>query len=195
MALGVNVLKRQPEKICYVLLDSGTKNRIDGEGRDPMEQMGLPPNVEERFDEDYRKCVDEGYAIIAQSLAEAADFMNLPEKKVRETVDEYNSFCVRNRDAVFCKNPKLLTPIEKPPYYVLRAGIDLLFTWGGVVIDHRFRVQGNNLTPIKGLYSAGNDAAGGIDGDTYHFAMSGHAFGYSVIGGRIAGEIASGQAG
>jgi fumarate reductase flavoprotein subunit len=195
MALGVNVLKRQPEKTCFVLLDSGIKKRIDDEGRDPMEQMGLPPGVEERFDEDYRKCTGEGYATVAKSLAEAASFMNLPEEKVRQTVDEYNGFCSRGRDAGFCKNPNLLMHLKEPPYYVLRAGIDLLFTWGGVVIDHRFRVLDNDLTPIKGLYSAGNDAAGGIDGDTYHFAMSGHAFGYSVIGGRIAGEIASGQAG
>ena len=87
-----------------------------------------------------------------------------------------------------------MMPVKNPPYYVIKAGIDQLFTWGGIVINHRFQVLDNSLTPIKGLYSAGNDAAGGIDGDTYNFAMSGHAFGYSVIGGRIAGEIASEKA-
>jgi fumarate reductase flavoprotein subunit len=153
--------------------------------------MGLPPNVEERFEEDYRKCVEEGYAVIAESLNEAATFMNLSEEKLRVAVDEYNGFCDQGRDALFCKDPKLLMPVKKPPFYVIKAGIDQLFTWGGVVINHRFQVLDDNLAPIKGLYSAGNDAAGGIDGDTYHFAMSGHAFGYSVIGGRIAGEIAS----
>jgi len=194
MALGVNVLRRQPEKTCYVILDSAVLKRINQEGRDPMERMGLPPNVEDSFEEDYQKCVDEGYAIIADTLEEIARFMGLPAKQIQETIEEYNGFCAMGRDALFCKDPKLMMPLKTPPYYVIKAGIDQLFTWGGVVINHWFQVLDNNLKPIKGLYSAGNDAAGGIDGDTYNFAMSGHAFGYSIIGGRIAGEIASEQA-
>lgn len=193
MALGVNVLKRQPRNICYVLLDSGIRKRIDEEDRDPMERMGLPPNVEERFEEDYQKCIDGGFAAVGDTLSEIAAFMGLPAEEVQAVVEEYNGFCARGRDADFCKDAKLLMPIEKPPFYVLKAGIDLLFTWGGVVINHRFQVLDGGLKPIKGLFAAGNDAAGGIDGDTYHFAMSGHAFGYSLIGGRIAGEIASEQ--
>jgi fumarate reductase flavoprotein subunit len=191
MALGVNVLSRQPKKICYVVLDSAVFKRINDEGRNPMEIMGLPSNAEDRFEEDYQKCIDDGYALLADTLKEVAEFMGLPAEKVRQTVEEYNGFCARGRDALFCKDSSAMMPIEKPPYYVIKAGIDQLFTWGGIVINHRFQVLDNNLTPIKGLYSAGNDAAGGIDGDTYNFAMSGHAFGYSVIGGRIAGEIAS----
>lgn len=193
MALGVNVLRRQPEKTCYVILDSAVLKRINAEGRDPMEQMGLPPGVEERFDEDYQRCIGEGCAIIANTLGEIAKFMGVPAKKIKESVEEYNAFCSRGRDALFCKDPRLMMPIKTPPYYVIKGGIDQLFTWGGVVINHRFQVLDNNMQPIKGLYSAGNDAAGGIDGDTYNFTMSGHAFGYSVIGGRIAGEIASEQ--
>ena len=193
MALGVNVLKRQPKKICYVILDSETLKRINDEGRDPMERMGLPPDVEKRFEKDYQKCIDEGYAIIADTLEEIAEFMGIPVEKVQETVAEYNESCSCGRDALFCKEPGLMMPIRKPPFYVIKAGVDLLFTWGGVVINHRFQVLDNNLSPVKGLYSAGNDAAGGIDGDTYNFAMSGHAFGYSVIGGRIAGENAGEQ--
>jgi fumarate reductase flavoprotein subunit len=193
MALAVNVLRRQPKKSCYVILDSEVLNRINDEDRDPIERIGLPPNVEDRFKEDYKKCIDEGYALITDKLEGIAKFMKLPVKKVREAVKEYNEFCARGRDAIFCKDPRLMMPIKNPPYYVIKAGIDHLFTWGGVVINHRFQVLDNNLLPIKGLYSAGNDAAGGIDGDTYNFAMSGHAFGYGVIGGRIAGEIASEQ--
>jgi len=193
MALGVNVLRRQPEKTCYVILDSAVLKLINDEGRDPMEQMGLPPNVEDRFGEDYQGCVDDGYAIIAETLEEIAKFMGLPAEKVQEAIEEYNGFCARGRDALFSKDPRLMMPVIKPPYYVIKAGIDQLFTWGGIVINHRFQVLNNSLMPIKGLYSAGNDAAGGIDGDTYNFAMSGHAFGYSIIGGRIAGEIASEQ--
>jgi len=191
MALGVNVIRRQPGKICFVILDSEVLKRINNEGRDPMEQMGLPPGVEERFDEDYRRCVDEGYAIIAKTLGEIARFMGVPVKKIKESIEEYNSFCAKGRDALFCKDPSIMMPVKTPPYYVIKGGIDQLFTWGGIVINHRFQVLDNNMQPIKGLYSAGNDAAGGIDGDTYDFAMSGHAFGYSVIGGRIAGEMAS----
>ena len=191
MALGVNVLRRQPKKTCYVILDSAILKRINDEGRDPMEQMGLPPNVEDRFEKDYQRCIEDGYAIISESLDAIARFMGLPVKKIQEAVEEYNRFCASGRDALFCKDPKLMMPIDKPPYYVIKAGIDQLFTWGGIVINHRFQVLDNNLIPIKGLYSAGNDAAGGIDGDTYNFAMSGHAFGYSIIGGRIAGENAS----
>jgi len=193
MALGVNAIRRQPKKICYVILDSTVLKRINDEGRDPMEQMGLPPNVEDRFNEDYQKCIDDAYASIAYTLEEIAEFMGVPVEKVQEAIEEYNGFCTRGRDALFCKDPRLMMPVKKPPYYVIRAGIDLLFTWGGIVINHRFQVLDNRLAPIKGLYSAGNDAAGGIDGDTYNFAMSGHAFGYSIIGGRIAGEIAGRQ--
>lgn len=193
IALGVNVLNRQPKKTCYVILDSAILKRINDEGRDPLERIALPQDAEDRFDADYQKCINDGYAIIADTLSEISEYMGLPEKKVFEAIDEYNGFCARGRDALFCKDSKLLMPLKNPPYYVIKAGIDLLFTWGGIVINHRFQVLDNDLTPIKGLYAAGNDAAGGIDGDTYNFAMSGHAFGYSVTGGRIAGEMASKQ--
>jgi fumarate reductase flavoprotein subunit len=195
MALGVNVMRRQPRKICYVILDSGILARIMNEGRDPLERMGLPEGAEGRFEDSYKKCVSEGYAIVADTLGEIAGFMGLPEKVINRSLEEYNGFCSGGRDALFCKDPMLMMPIKTPPFYVIKAGVDFLFTWGGVVINHCFQVLDNNLMPIRGLYSAGNDAAGGIDGDTYNFAMSGHAFGYSVIGGRIAGEIAAEQEG
>lgn len=193
MALSVNVLRRQPKKTCYVILDSKILNRIKNEGHDPLERMGLPEDAEKRFEENYRKCVNERYAVVADTLEEVAEFMGFPQKAIFESLEEYNGFCECGRDALFGKDPKYMMSIKTPPYYVIKAGIDFLFTWGGIVINHRFQVLDNNMTPIKGLYSAGNDAAGGIDGDTYNFAMSGHAFGYSVTGGRIAGEIAGKQ--
>ena len=43
--------------------------------------------------------------------------------------------------------------------------------------------------PIAGLYAAGVET-GAKDWDSYNMWLSGHAFGYTMNGGRIAGEEA-----
>ena len=46
-------------------------------------------------------------------------------------------------------------------------------------------------SPIKGLYAAGNDAAGGFCGNTYNVRLAGAGCGFAFNSGRIAGENAT----
>jgi len=79
----VNAVRRQPEKVCYVVLDSAVLKMINSEGREPMEQMGLPPGVEERFEKDYKKCIDEGYALIADTVGRSPGLWGSRQRRYR----------------------------------------------------------------------------------------------------------------
>ena len=54
-------------------------------------------------------------------------------------------------------------------------------------------VLDRNDNRIPGFYCVGNDA-GGWEPNTYNAILSGHAFGFALNSGRIAGENASAYA-
>ena len=61
---------------------------------------------------------------------------------------------------------------------------------GDLKVDEGMHVLNKQDLPIEGLYAAGMDITN-QDWDTYSVHLTGHAFGFSVSGGRIAGENAA----
>lgn len=185
LGLGVNTVSLQPQKVGYAILGKDIVDSLyelaklnPGPGRDIA-----------NWDRDIADCIEDGELRIVSTLDEAAEFIGAPAEVVKAEIELYNHDCTVNRDSLFGKDRKYMQPINTAPYYVVKTGVDLLFTWGGIRCDHNYQVLNANREPIPGLYSAGNDGSGNVDGDTYHFGMSGHAFGYSVIGGRMVGEM------
>jgi fumarate reductase flavoprotein subunit len=116
--------------------------------------------------------------------------MGVKPMVLKNTVDEYNSFCDRGHDAVFVKNRLFLTPLRNPPYYALKCGVALTTTHGGIKINERMEALNKEDEPIPGLYAAGVET-GATDWDSYNMWLSGHSFGFTINSGRIAGEEAA----
>ena len=76
-----------------------------------------------------------------------------------------------------------MQPVRKAPFYaVAQKGGSCFNTWGGLIVDEKFRVLNRQRKPIPGLYVAGENAAGGA------------SLAYVFPGGRLAGRFAAREA-
>lgn len=187
---GHNAVSRQPGKFCYVLFDSKIPEMAREDPPGVMMDRDIKGNGMEQLDAAIEAAQKRDDFMVSDSLASLASWMGLDEQTLRGTVEEYNEFCRTGYDEHFNKDRRSLLPIDAPPYYAVRGGIDLLTTHGGIRINYRFEVLNSDHMPIPGLYAAGVDASG-IDSGGYQLDLSGHAFGFSVGGGRIVGENAA----
>ena len=58
---------------------------------------------------------------------------------------------------------------------------------GGIKVNHRLQVVGADGKAVAGLWAAGIDISG-VDSGDYSVTVSGHAFGFSLAGGRLAAK-------
>ncbi|MDX9789132.1 MAG: FAD-dependent oxidoreductase [Desulfobacterales bacterium] len=135
------------------------------------------------FEDQFQKYLKEGTIMKAGSIQELAKKMAVGAAVLVETVARYNQLCDKGVDEDFFKEPKYMQPIRKAPFYaVSQKGGACFNTWGGLIVDERFRVLNKNRNPIPGLYVAGENAAGGA------------SLAYVLPGGRLAGKFAADEA-
>ena len=136
--------------------------------------------------------------IVADSIEELAQKLNLDVTALKATVDDYNAavqdgtFDPTIRDG---KGTRGLEPpktnwalkLEKPPFtaYVIACGIT--FTYGGIKIADDARVIGLTGQPIPGLFASG-EITGGFFYSNY---PAGAGLMRGAVFGRIAGEAAA----
>ena len=195
-----NALFRQPGKICYSLFDEKYRQRVLKEGFTQFYETaatmmaGSKVNVREDWentaDKHFQDEAEKGNLKIADSFDEIARFIGAPAEQLTATINQYNSFCDKGHDDLFAKEAEFLRPLRTPPYYAMPCRVCLLGVSTDIKIDEHMRVLNQEDVPIGGLYAAGNDTTH-TDGDTYNVYLTGHAFGFSVSGGRIAGEDAA----
>lgn len=125
---------------------------------------------------------------ISDSLDGIATWIGADPKVLKATIDEYNSFCEKGRDAALGKDKRSLRPLGKGPYYALRFGPLMIDTVGPVKINAHMEVLDKQGKPIPGFYAAGVITSG-WQGRDYH--LFGSALGLSAAGGRIAGANAA----
>jgi fumarate reductase flavoprotein subunit len=189
-----NALSRQPGQVLFNLFDDTSRKHLQergiqaGSGMLSAKGTRIPDLVEAiqaRMEEE---------AWVAGSIQELAGKMGVESRRLRDTVDEYNAFCDKGRDALFAKDPLYLEPVRTPPFYAIKGHPTHVGTLGGIRINHRAEVikedSPTGLDVIPGLYAAGN-VAGGMYGDTYDASHTlGLTSAFAVISGRIAGENA-----
>jgi fumarate reductase flavoprotein subunit len=195
MVEAANAIYRQPGKYMFCLWDSQTYKKMLTDPLTPFEAFfigsedkanaGAP--FAEKVERDLQSLIAAGTAKVAGSLDEIARWIETAPASLRTTIAEYNSFCAKGHDDVYAKNYASLKPLTTPPYYALKCNIGLTATHGGIKINERAEALDKNDDPIPGLYAAGNET-GATDGDSYNMWLSGHAFGFAVNTGRIAGE-------
>jgi fumarate reductase flavoprotein subunit len=198
MAEAANAIGRQPGKAFYALFDENNKNKMVNDELAPFEAFFLKNEAKEKasasfaaqVEIDLKEAVAADGAIISDSLDDIARWMGVEPEILKANVGEYNSFCDSGRDAWFAKERHLLMPLRQPPYYALKCGVDLTNTHGGIRINERMEALTKETEPIPGLYAAGVET-GAKDWDSYNMWLSGHAFGFTINSGRIAGEEAA----
>ena len=129
------------------------------------------------------------YIRIADSWEEIAHWMGVDPDILKSTIAEYNIVCEKGYDPVFRKDRRHLVPLQTPPYYAIKMGVDYLDTIGGIKINERMEVLDKKGIPIPGIYAAGIDTGGWV-GDTYCIRTTGTTFAFAINSGRIAGENA-----
>ena len=196
LGMGANAIVRQPNNICYSLFDSDITRAITKQGPARV-GFNIPKEAENSGDKlpglerGLRQLqADKDFVNMADSWDGIADYIGCDPEVLKATIDEYNTACDQGRDPLFAKDPSYLLPLRTPPYYVIRWHASVLNTIGGIKINEYTEVLDKQDNPIPGLYAAGVDS-GGWESSTYCWRLPGHAFGFSIYSGRIAGENAT----
>lgn len=161
----------------------------------PLQTSGL------LFDEALRKsepriemCIElfkkaGGGFIEAENLTALAEKLGVPASQLREMVSAFNA-AVKDGKALDAVPPKkalahTINPDGKV-YAFWPLSLSITMVYGGLVIDKEARVLEADQTPIKGLYSAGEQV-----NLYYHDYHGGGILAQCLVFGRIAGEGAA----
>lgn len=90
----------------------------------------------------------------AQSIQELAKLVGLNPGDLLETVENHNRYAQAGVDEEFNKK-KALVALDKPPYYICKAGVSLVLCLAGLCPNVKSQVTDPYGEPIPRLYSAG----------------------------------------
>ncbi len=105
--------------------------------------------------------------------------MEVPADNLIATVKRYNEIVALGDDIDFGKRSRLLTSVEKAPFYAFKWGPQLLDVFGGAQIDTNLNVIGADARNIPGLYAVGN-VAGGMYAVDYPLLLNGNSYGRAL---------------
>jgi fumarate reductase flavoprotein subunit len=112
----------------------------------------------------------------------------------KETLDIYNGYCDAGHDPQFAKNPAYLRPVREPKFYALRCFCGGYQAMGGIKVNGKCEVVNQDHKAIRGLYAAGDCAAGEIWGNppTGGIGVTTISFAQGFISAREAVSYAKG---
>jgi fumarate reductase flavoprotein subunit len=186
-----NANSRYKEGYTFTMFDDSIKQYLVEHGIEKNVTILNGPGAKPvNIDREIKKAVERGTTevFMGDSVEELAKNMGVPPDVLKETVDEYNSFCRKGHDDTFAKNPKYLRELKGPKFYAIKARTIFLGTIGGIKINEKIEVIDKKMKPIPGLYAGGYDA-GGMWGDSYCMKYSpGLSSAFATNSGRIAGK-------
>lgn len=182
----------QPGSELWVLFDKRIMERTLADGMDIIEYIHIPEGAEEKLPDTIEEAIQAGVMRRADSVEALEQWIGCGSGNLRREIEEYNTCCLQGRDKIFAKDRRYLMPLTEPPFYAIRAGVDLLNTHGGIRVDEEFRALDPSGNVLPGLRVVGVDF-GGADADIYNVNLSGHGFSFAVNSGRIAGEHAASE--
>lgn len=182
---GQNAVARLPGKMCWALVDGRLVEDCRQGLPGLMADLDTTDNGMAELSQALEKAVAKGQVFQADSLEELALKMGMDPETLTQEIGQYNADCAAGADSLFGKDRRYMQPLEQAPFYGIKMGMDMLTTHGGIGIDSHMRVLDPEGRPIPGLYAAGIDTSG-VDSGDYCVMLSGHAFGFSLTGGRIA---------
>lgn len=190
----------QPGGIAWAVYDSKFIDEIpktleEGGGMfwDQINRLWGQPFNKEQEKASLERYMKSGLVVKADTIEELANKMEVPAENLKATVKRYNELAKKGKDEDFHKNPKMLFPIENPPFYAGRFKSALLVTLGGLRINSKMQVLDKNDEPIEGLYAAGNNA-GDFFAEDYPTIFPGVSISRCITFGRLAGQNAANEA-
>jgi succinate dehydrogenase/fumarate reductase flavoprotein subunit len=146
-----------------------------------------------------------GYLKRADTLAQLAQTIGVPEQALAQEVATFNRDVPRGVDSQFAKgstaynryqgdslvqpNP-CMAPIAQGPFYAIRVVVGEIGTFAGLLTDAACRVLTQDRQVVPGLYAVGNDAASVMGGN---YPGAGITLGPAITFGYVAGmQLATG---
>lgn len=131
-------------------------------------------------------------SVKASTLEELFVLMELSEEAKAEalvSIARYNELCDKGVDEDFNKVATRMTPVKTAPFYASKVSAGaMLVCIGGLKIDPvSMNVVDDTMTPIEGLYAAGNNLGGRILQD-YPVTVPGVSHGTALTFGYLAGK-------
>ena len=138
---------------------------------------------------DFGRRNEEGLMVVADTLQELAQQLEIPADKLIETVTRYNAFVDLGVDEDFGRaslthHHGVLRHIKRAPFYAYPSTAVVFGTYCGLKVDTDMRVVDVDGDFIEGLHAAG-EVVGGFHGGAY---MTGSALGKAIIFGRLAAQ-------
>jgi len=182
-------LDKQPDKVCYVLIDEATLRRFQKEKKSyALFEAMAGPNWLEELDKGIPEEVQKSRVKIANTWEEIAGYIGCDPGILKDTISRYNSYCEDKYDAELLKDPEYLLPITAPPFYAMQgySGIDTCV--GGIRANHNLEVVNRKDWPIKGLYAAGVAVGNWA---SIGYGPFGSCFSFATFSGYAAGKNAA----
>jgi len=167
-------IARQPDKICYILLDERLVDRYSAWPH----FISTAPKIAYAYVADYLRLRPD-VAIAADSLALLTQRRGLPAQSLEQAVEAHNqSVSGGERRPLTGKRWVLLGPAMA--YFTT--------TEGGAAINQQLQVLDESDEPIPGLYAVGQNGLGGqiLWGHGLHIA-------WALTSGRLVGEVLTGD--
>lgn len=138
------------------------------------------------------KLIDMGVMVKADTLAELAGLMNVPEEAFTAVMSDYESYCENGVDEQYGKDASRLLALGDGPYYAMKGYSSTFSTVGGLDIDENCNVLlADGETPIHGLYAVGNESGGVLYSNKKPYVTyGGAALGWAFTSGRLTGITA-----
>ena len=195
-AKSVRVLMQPGGDFAFSVLDSkyldemaDRFSELGGQGMMPLSVVGDGFN-RERMVQTMQRYIDQGNAFVADTLEELAAKMDVPAENLLQTVKRYNEIVASGDDVDFGKRTRLLTSIEKAPFYALKWGPQLLDVFGGAQVNTDLQVLGPDARVIPGFYATGN-TAGGMYAVDYPLLLNGNSYGRALAYAMQLGDVLS----
>ena len=136
--------------------------------------------------------IDDGNIVVADTLEELAEKMNVPADTFIATVQRYNDLVDLGEDLDYGKRAEIMIKIEEPPFYAGALKATLLSASGGLHCDETCHVLDANDEVIPGLLVCGTNAGDFHGSGDYPTICPGINHGRCLTFGRIAGIEAAG---
>jgi fumarate reductase flavoprotein subunit len=192
-SLSGNAVRRHG--FVWSILDEAQKQRCIKNGPDwgflSIAPQAVPlPNL----DEDIQKALQGKSFVQGDTVEELAAKMGVPIATLKTTIDKYNHYVDVNYDEEFLKPRELLHKLTGK-LYAVKLEPYCLATMGGVTVNAKLQALNKNWDVISGLYAVGQDATGGLFGDTYPIELPGTTYGFALTSGRMAAKAILGDMG
>ena len=130
--------------------------------------------------------IEKGFTKQGETYEELAKELEIDEKTLAETMENWNKAVVSKKDEEFGRTA-FADELKTAPYYAIKLSPGVHHTMGGLKINKDTQVLDKDGNAIPNLYAAG-EITGGVHGAN---RLGGNAVADIIIYGRIAGQNAA----